>query len=385
MTREVALATVPASETPRPAAATPSLWRIVADTYRGASSGDRKVLGFLLAMIGFQILVFWLTKKDHGRGGWEVADLVAICSAFLGIGLSGIASWLQLSGQRQALGEGTAGRPRALHAMLMATPTLNAIAVLLLGLGAGIAVARGLILGLNSFWTGFLYGLAGVGISVGVMVTTRFLYSHAREQAEQVTQVRAEVAEARMAALTSQLHPHYLFNALNTIAALVRTDPQAAETTVENVAQVLRRTLDRSGRATTPLAEEIDYVKAYLAVEKARWGDRLRVSYRIASEVLDLPVPPLVLQPLVENALKHGLSERLEGGAVEIAAEARDAKLVLTVTDDGLGLFAERRDGTGLTNLSQRLATLYGAAATVALEARPRGARATVTLPVSRA
>lgn len=376
----VALPITPSTASP------PTLWRVLTDTYRGASGRDRWALGFVLFAVLLNLGLQLTVDFDGGRGRWGVAETMSVLFGVVGGMLWAAVVTLQVSGQRRhSAGCVNELHPKALDAMLMASPVVASLATWLVGTAAGLSLARGLHLGPKYWFLTVTFLAIGLFIAHSVLNTTRFLYTHAREQAALAARSEAEAAEARLAALAAQLHPHYLFNALNTIAALVRTDPETAETTVENVAQVLRRTLDRSGRATAPLAEEIDYLKAYLAVEKARWGERLRVSYRITSEALDLMVPPLVLQPLVENALKHGLSERLEGGAVEIGAEAKDGKLVLTVTDDGLGLAAERREGTGLTNLSQRLATLYGAAATVTLEARPRGARATVTMPVSRA
>lgn len=193
----------------------------------------------------------------------------------------------------------------------------------------------------------------------------RFLYRHGREQAEAAAAARTEAAEATLGALQAQMNPHFLFNALNTVASLVRTDPPAAESTVENLAVVLRRTLDRSRRVVTTLADEVDYLEAYLAVETERRGERLAVQWEIRPEALDHRLPPMTLQPLVENALEHGVGERLDGGRVRIAARVAGDRLVLEVEDDGPG-FRTRgrpREGTGLGNLRRRLATLYGDAA----------------------
>src|SRR5690606_10777589 len=138
---------------------------------------------------------------------------------------------------------------------------------------------------------------------------------------------REAAAAAQLAALQAQLHPHFLFNALNTIASLVRTDARRAEATTENLARALRRTLVRSGRTHTTVAEERDFVCAYLAVEQERFGDRLDVAWAIEPATLPLRIPPMTLQPLVENALKHGIGERIEGGRVEIGARAAGGML----------------------------------------------------------
>lgn len=360
-----------------------SLWATLASTFREAPKKSRlTVLGLIAATVVIVTLQLVL-DLDNGRGTWGVAESLALCLGISGVYVMLITHALEVASQAGAVCEGTlrASEPRVLHQMLQASPVLGVGAGLLLGAGAGVNAVRALFRGPEYLFlvAGFLF--VGVLVARAVYRTSGFLYRHAREQAEAAARARSEAAEAQLAALQAQLHPHYLFNALNTVAALVRTDARAAEATVENVAQVLRKTLDRSRRTVAPLQEEIDYLQAYLAVEKQRWGDRLRVSFEIASEALSVPIPPLTLQPLVENALKHGLGQRIEGGTLEIVAGFADGKLVLSVADDGAGLGPRVEEGTGLSNLRQRLATLYGPAASLTLEPRERGARAVVTLP----
>jgi LytS/YehU family sensor histidine kinase len=189
---------------------------------------------------------------------------------------------------------------------------------------------------------------------------TRFLYTHAVSQTELAERARAEASEAQLAALQAQLDPHFLFNALNTVASLVRTDQRRAEATVENLARILRRTLDRSRKASIPLSDELDYLRAYLSIEKERFGDRLIVDWRIDAAALDCRIPPMSLQPLVENSLKHGFAQRMTGGSVRIGAARSNGRLRLEVADDGPGFAPGHTDGTGLGNLRRRLETLYG-------------------------
>ena len=177
------------------------------------------------------------------------------------------------------------------------------------------------------------------------------------------------------------MNPHFLFNALNTIASLVRTDARAAEATTENLAAILRRTLDRSRSTVSTVEDEADYLRAYLAIEQERYGDRLSVEWRIDPGALPLRIPPMTLQPLAENALKHGIGGRLEGGRMRIVAARADGRLRLEVEDDGAGFAADAADGTGLGNLRARLATLYGDRASLTVTRLPRGARVTVELP----
>ena len=212
---------------------------------------------------------------------------------------------------------------------------------------------------------------------------TDFLYQQARDQAEAAAQARAAAVEAQLTALQAQMQPHFLFNALNTIAALVRTDARQAEHTVENLAQVLRRGLDRSRQSMGTVHEEVEFIRAWLAVEQQRWGDRLSIAWDVAEDTLVLPLPPMTLQPLVENALKHGLGGRIAGGHITIGV-ARDARrLHLTVTDDGAGIAAGAEDGTGLGNLKQRLRTQFGDAARVEFTGGVHGTVVDMFLPVS--
>lgn len=362
-----------------------SLWATLASTYREAPKRSRFTV---LALIVGTVVILTLQlvfDLDNGRGTWGIAESMAICLGISGLYLMMITHALEVASQTDRICERsfTAAEPQVLHQMLEASPVLGVAAGLLLGAGTGVSLVRALFHGPKHLVMVAGYLIVGVLVARATHRTTRFLYQHGRQQAEAAARARSEATEAQLAALQAQLHPHYLFNALNTVAALVRSDARAAEATVENVAQVLRKTLDRSRRTLAPLAEEIDYLKAYLAVERQRWGDRLKMSFKIASEALEVPIPPLTLQPLVENALKHGLGQRIEGGTLEIVAGFADGKLVLAVADDGAGLGLRTAEGTGLSNLRQRLATLYGPGATLTLEPRERGARAVVTLPAS--
>jgi len=194
-------------------------------------------------------------------------------------------------------------------------------------------------------------------------------------------------ATAQLAALRAQINPHFLFNSLNSIAQLVRTDPDRAEACVEGLAEMLRYVLRRGDRELVPLAEELEMTRSYLEIERARFGERLRVDVRVGGEALSHPIPTLVLQPLVENAIKHGLSPKLGSGTVHIDAEAADGVLLLTVRDDGLGmpdamLARVYERGIGLRNLRDRLARLYGTACLPEISSTPgAGTRVRLRLP----
>lgn len=199
------------------------------------------------------------------------------------------------------------------------------------------------------------------------------------------------LSEAQLATLRMQLRPHFLFNSLNAIMALVRDGENArAVHALALLGDMLRATVRRGASNEVTLAEEVAFTRRYLELEQLRFGDRLRVSFAIEPDLLDAAVPLFVLQPFVENAIKHGILDRRRGGSIAIAAMASDGAMRLSVTDDGVGL-APGRPGTGdtgvgLTNARAHLAHLYGDAATlhVGPGAGGVGVAVEITLPLRR-
>ena len=198
-----------------------------------------------------------------------------------------------------------------------------------------------------------------------------------------------QLADARLSALRMQLNPHFLFNALNAVSAYVERDPERAQTMLAQLAALLRRVLDGDARPEVPLADELALLRDYLAIQQARFGDTLAVEEDVDPAALDVPVPPLVLQPLVENAVEHGVS-RLVGTQGRIVVTARreetalGARLYLAIADNGPGPDGSvRGTGVGLANTRDRLRALYGDAAALRLERGPDGgAVAVVEIPV---
>lgn len=271
-------------------------------------------------------------------------------------------------------------RLTGMNEMLLALPALSLASAVMATIGATVLFP---IVWREWYLLGALASMILVLVYAArvTLDSTRFLYTHAREQAEAAERARAEAADARLHALQAQMNPHFLFNALNTIASLVRTDARAAEATTENLAAILRRTLDRSRSTMSTVEDEADYLRAYLGIEQERFGERLRVKWEIDPAALPLRIPPMTLQPLAENALKHGIGGRLEGGRMRIAARRAEDGVQLEVEDDGIGFAPDARDGTGLGNLRARLATLYGDRASLTIHRLPRGARVTVDIP----
>ena len=225
-----------------------------------------------------------------------------------------------------------------------------------------------------------------VGISVAISF---FFLARGRDQLRlrQIATAQRDASEAQLKLLESQLEPHMLFNTLANLRALIAVDPPRAQAMLDLLIAFLRATLSASREPSHPLSAEFARVADYLHLMQVRMGDRLETRLVLPPELAAVPVPPLVLQPLVENAIKHGLEPHVHGGRIEVRAERIDGRLVLTVRDTGAGLdTAASADGSrfGLAQVRKRLATVYGAAATLMLEpARDAegGTAATITLP----
>jgi two-component system LytT family sensor kinase len=196
--------------------------------------------------------------------------------------------------------------------------------------------------------------------------------------------------QARMEALQSQINPHFLFNTLNSIASLVRFDPDMARVLIVKLASILRR-LQRKGDAFVHLRDEVEFIDDYLDIEVVRFGrDKLRVVKELDPATLDMIVPTMVLQPLVENSIKHGLSPRIEGGSIVLRSRLAEGFLVVEVQDNGVGMplaggsaIVEPGSGIGMSNVAERLKVLYGDAATMTISsADGQGTQVVLRVPV---
>jgi signal transduction histidine kinase len=185
----------------------------------------------------------------------------------------------------------------------------------------------------------------------------------AQERALAAARLETALAEAQLQALQRQLHPHFLFNTLHTISALMHRDTEAADEMLARLSDLLRLTLDRLGVQEVSLKEELEFLEKYLEIERTRFGDRLVVEMQIEPETLDLLVPNLVLQPLVENAMRHAIATRIGGGRLQIVARRTGNRLWMMVRDNGPGLSKANLDafnhGVGLSNTRSRLEHLY--------------------------
>jgi two-component system LytT family sensor kinase len=202
-----------------------------------------------------------------------------------------------------------------------------------------------------------------------------------QERQAHATQLQAQLAEARLDALRMQINPHFLFNTLNAVSALVDRDPSGVRKMIARLSELLRTTTDSSAADEVPLRQELQLLDRYIEIMEIRFQGRLRIERTIDPSTLDALVPNLILQPIVENALEHGASRVLGEGVVQIAARREGDRLAISVHDNGPGV-GVRREGVGLGNTRARLAQLYGDKATVTLANAPDGgAVAEIVLP----
>jgi signal transduction histidine kinase len=229
--------------------------------------------------------------------------------------------------------------------------------------------------------TAFLPTLSVYWVLVGAVQFLRLRQAvHEREWRHLA--LEAQLAEARLLALKSQLQPHFLFNTLNSIDVLIGDDPAAARHMLQLLCGLLRKVLDKDSSREVTLREELDVIACYLEIEQIRFADRLSYEVDVGPELMQARVPSLVLQPLVENAIRHGVARRARPGRIVISARAEDGMLRLAVTDNGAGLGRHVQWGIGLTNTRARLQQMFGASHAFDLGDNPGGgAVASLAIP----
>lgn len=247
------------------------------------------------------------------------------------------------------------------------------------------AVARVLSPGAAPPWTrvvaGNVFALTLTFAGITVIVVALEHQRRAREKELRASRLEARLAEVQVQALRAQLNPHFLFNALNALSALIHSDPAAADRMVVRLGELLRAALDAGDAPEVPLRDEIRLVERYLEVMKVRLGERLRVEIEVEPGVLDAHVPNLLLQPLVENAVLHGIGGHPGAGRLRIAARRDEEWLMLEVRDDGPGIAPGAAERVGLGNTRLRLRQLYDDRHRISLE-RPEGGGTRVAIAV---
>lgn len=211
------------------------------------------------------------------------------------------------------------------------------------------------------------------GIVAGQNAFTYYWKFHEREL--HAAELETRLTEARLQALQMQLNPHFLFNTLNAIASLMHKDVDAADRMIVRLSELLRYALDSTNEQVVPLRQELDFLGRYLDIQRARFGERLSIRHEVADEVLGARVPNLILQPLVENAIEHGLEPQARPGEIVLRARVDGDRVILDVEDNGVGLKngAQPTDGIGLSNTRARLQQLYGGRQTLRLSGGSRG------------
>lgn len=235
----------------------------------------------------------------------------------------------------------------------------------------------------------FFNGLLSYIILYGLILLADHLLRSKEQLAFQQTEtarLNEQLSKAQLSALRRQIEPHFLFNTLNAIAGLVRENRNdAAVSMIAGLSDFLRRVLQDSDRQQVPLGEELEFTKKYLDIQKARFADRLQYSVDVPANLLAAQVPSLILQPMVENAVKHGISQRVQGGAIRIAASRSNGTLNLSVYNDGPSLpaaFNEKQSGIGIRNVKSRLQSLYGNAFELRMRNQePGGVETSISVP----
>lgn len=335
-----------------------------------ANSGRRFLVSF--AQVGIfstaiAVLIWWLT---------DLAGFSAILIVSLSIGWSILIAFMVL---HEWLGNRIG-------------PWLAPAPIVACGLAAGLMIAGALTTNQPLFFFSQGFSTLGLalffGITGSLIFVTRERLRTAREQLAEaeLRESRQEklLAETELKLLQAQIEPHFLFNTLSNITQLVRSEPELAVETLENLTTLLRASLARTRAGESTLGQEIDFASAYLAIQATRMGGRLRYEIDLPDELWEIPLPPLLVQPLLENAVLHGIEPRTEGGEVVFTARQIDDELILSVSDNGAGVSETgTAGGSGLRNIRDRLRLRYGPKASLELmPANPRGVNALISIPL---
>ena len=217
-----------------------------------------------------------------------------------------------------------------------------------------------------------------------VMIPIKIWNNTRNEKKLEAQQLRLN--EARLAALTSQINPHFLFNTLNSVSSLIRSNPEQARSVVYRLSSILRRLLRKTDNLS-PLREELAFIDNYMTIEMVRFGEKLRFVKEIDPETLDRMVPSMLLQPLIENSIRHGLATKVDGGMIRVRSYLADGRLHLVVEDDGVGIPEARlatlfEQGIGVSNVNERMKVLYGPDYRMWIDSKPgEGTRTGIEIP----
>ena len=337
------------------------------DLRRFAAPGLLVFGGWTLLALLFVPQAYFLNQRSPSPPGWGRAAIVQLPMFWGWAAMTPLVVWF---GRRFSL-----ERPYVLRHLLMYVAAgffFSFVHLFVAGaghwvLGRFIGVSRPFRLDTLAV----SYGATNVMICWGILAGSQALTYFRRYQDRELRLVQAQLQSLR-----SQLHPHFLFNTLNAIAELLHTDPVRAERTLTRLSDLLRRALAHDGDEQVSLRHELDFLRGYVEIHQTLLGDRLAVEWSIADEALEAGVPALLLQPLVENAILHGVAPRASGGTIEVRASRDGDVLRLSVRDDGRGMHdqgAASAGGIGIRNTRARLRHIYGDAQTFQIAARDGG------------
>ena len=277
---------------------------------------------------------------------------------------------------RFPLRRGNLARAVPVHlALILVLPLLDALARQLVYPWFGFDLAPVLAVYIRFFDVSFYAYLAIAAVAHVLAMSLRL-----QEEAVAKSEVEAALARSQVAALKTQIQPHFLFNTLHGLSETVHEDPERADRMITRLGDLLRATMETTEAPVVPLRQELDLVEKYLSIQQLRFEDRLSVDIQADAEVLDLPVPGFLLQPLVENAVLHGIAPRKGGGRVEVRAARAPGLLRIEVRDDGVGLPRDVAEGIGLGNARARLRQLYGSRASLELSSGRDGVGTSVVV-----
>jgi len=337
---------------------------------------DRKrlITSFLLTALFNTIIALFLTIISYGKG-FAVNFIFAQC-----IGLSICASIL--SG----------------HLFLKKASALRHFFMVLISMTVGAIFGSLLAIFIAGFPMGIvfqgrpvlLFQLIGIGILFGAIITYFFFsqekiaQSRTQIQEERIKRLDSEkrAVETHLKLLQAQVEPHFLFNSLSTIVSLMDTDPKKARHMLTDLIHYLRVSLSKTRAESSTIAQEMEMARTYLNIYKIRMGERLRYHFQVEEGLKEASIPPMLVQPLVENAVKHGLEPSPEGGDITITVERKNGRIRVIVTDTGKGLDETGDAGFGLANIRDRLGSMYGDKGRLVLkENRPKGLKAMIEIP----
>jgi hypothetical protein len=317
--------------------------------------------------------------SDHPPISWERLLLFSLGTAWIWAALTAPVLWLTRNAS-VVRGDWAAGA--GIH-VFTGTGFLVASGVLewILGTTTGVVTA-------GRFWSFVLFESLPTRLVAYLAIVTlgwaaRYFGLYRTRQVH-AAELEARLARTHLQVLKMQLQPHFLFNTLNAVAELVHTEPDAADLMITRLGRLLRLSLDNAGHQVVPLRQEIDFLRVYLDIEQVRFQDRLEIVWEVSPETLDAAVPTLLWQPVLENAIRHGVTPLAGRGRIVIASRREGDDLVLEIRDNGTGLpaGAPPREGVGLRNIRERVNQLYGSRARLSLApAAGGGTIATLRLP----